>query len=245
MQNFRLTIRYDGTRYLGWQKPEKDGAARTVSYKITTALNRMTGEEITLFAGAKTDPGVHAGSQIINFETASGLSPEEIMSGLNQYLPLDISVLSAENAPERFRADLNAVSRTYECRICTARIYDVFRRQYESHCFPAPSVPLMEQAAAFLLGKHDFRAFSAGRKKKGTEKEILDIDFRQYDDRLVFSITANDYLQQMPALLAGTLLEIGAGRAAPGHIADILSGKEKAGPSAEAKSLCLTEIKYV
>ncbi len=244
MQNIRLTIQYDGTRYLGWQKPEKDGAAHTVSYKLKTVLDRMTGDNITLFAGAKTDPGVHASAQTVSFQTSSGMSPREILSGLNQYLPLDISVLSAANAPERFRADLNAVSRTYECRICTARVYDVFRRQYESHCFPAPSVPLMEQATAFLLGKHDFRAFSAGRKKKGTEKEILDIRFRQDDDRLIFSITANDHLQQMPALLAGTLLEIGSGCADPERINDIFSGKEKAGPPAEAKSLCLTDISY-
>ena len=114
MQNIRLTIQYDGTRYLGWQRPEKDGLRRSVSYKINEILNRMTGEDIAIHAGARTDPGVHALAQTISFQTDTALCPEEFIHGLNRYLPRDIAVLTAENAPERFRADLNAVSRTYE-----------------------------------------------------------------------------------------------------------------------------------
>ena len=75
MQNIRLTIQYDGTRYLGWQRPEKDGLRRSVSYKINEILNRMTGEDIAIHAGARTDPGVHALAQTISFQTDTALCP--------------------------------------------------------------------------------------------------------------------------------------------------------------------------
>lgn len=224
MPNIKLVIQYDGTRYLGWQRPENDGSRRTVSYKIKEVLKRMTGEDIILHAGARPGPGIHALAQTVSFQTEAPLKPEAFLQDLNHYLPQDIAVLSAESVPERFRADLNAISRTYECRICTKKIYDVFRMKYEVHCFPAPDIPLMEEAAAFLKGRHDFRCFSSGRKKKGTEKEILDIRFFRDCGRLTIQITANDFLQRMPELLFGVLLETGKGLRTPESIRNILEG---------------------
>ena len=134
MQNIKLAIQYDGTRYLGWQRPENDGYRRTVSYKIKEVLNRMTEENIVLHAGSRPGPGVHALAQTVSFQTEAPLEPADFLRDLNQYLPQDIAVLSAENVPERFRADLNAISRTYEYRICTEEIYNVYRMKYEAHC---------------------------------------------------------------------------------------------------------------
>lgn len=244
MQNIKLTLQYDGARYLGWQRPEKDGFRRTVSYKIKEALNRMTGEDIDLHAGARPGPGVHALAQTVSFQTGSSLTPEEFLENLNCCLPRDIAILTASDAPERFRADLNAVSRTYEYRICTEEIYDVFRMKYEVHCFPAPDLALMEEAVGFLKGRHDFRCFSSGRKKKGTEKEISDISFVQDPGRLIIRITANDFLQRMPELLFGVLLETGKGLRTPGSIQNIFDGSEKAGSPAAAKGLLLKKIRY-
>ena len=248
MQNIRLTIQYDGTRYLGWQRPEKDGLTRSVSYKISEILRRMTGKECPLQAGARTDPGVHALAQTVSFQTESSLSPEEFLHGLNRSLPQDIAVLDAADAPERFRADLNAVSRTYECRICTAKVYNVFTAGRETHRYPAPDILLMqsaaESAAELLKGRHDFRPFSSGRKKKGTQKTLLSLTFNQEQDQIVMQITADDFLHQMPALIAGTLLEAGAGQRPPESIAAIFDGTEKAGRPAEAKSILLKNIQY-
>lgn len=244
MQNIRLTIQYDGTRYLGWQRPEKDGLTRSVSYKISEILRRMTGKGCPLQAGARTDPGVHALAQTVSFQTESSLSPEEFLHGLNRSLPQDIAVLDAANAPERFRADLNAVSQTYECRICTAKVYNVFTAGRETHRYPAPDILLMQSAAELLKGKHDFRPFSSGRKKKGTQKTLLSVTFAQDQDQIVMQITADDFLHQMPALIAGTLLEAGAGQRPPESIAAIFDGTEKAGRPAEAKSILLKNIQY-
>lgn len=254
MQNIRLTLQYSGTRYLGWQRPPKDGFEKTVSYKITSALRGITGEDIVLHAGAKTEPGVHAMAQTVSFQTGSDLAPEQFRRNLNQYLPQDIAVLDAASAPDRFRADLNARSRTYEYRICTAPVYDIFTYGYSAHLFPAPDIDVMEKAAALLIGRHDFGCFSGVRKKKGTEKDLLDIRFEttgktnasvsENGDSLTIILTASDFLYQMPLRLVSLLLEIGQGLRTLESIQDIFSGKERTVISCDAKGLILRSVQY-
>lgn len=254
MQNIRLTLQYSGTRYLGWQRPPKDGFEKTVSYKITSALRGITGEDIVLHAGAKTEPGVHAMAQTVSFQTGSDLAPEQFRRNLNQYLPQDIAVLDAASAPDRFRADLNARSRTYEYRICTAPVYDIFTYGYSAHLFPAPDIDVMKKAAAMLIGRHDFGCFSGVRKKKGTEKDLLDIRFEttgktnasvsENGDSLTIILTASDFLYQMPLRLVSLLLEIGQGLRILESIHDIFSGKERTVISCDAKGLILRSVQY-
>lgn len=252
MQNIKLTLQYDGTRYLGWTKPEKDGYNRTVSYRICSVLERITGTPVTLYAGAKTEAGVHAFAQIANFFTESSFSPEHIRTELNRYLPQDISILDCSHAPERFRADLNAVSRTYEYRICTSPVYDIFTAGFSVHLFPAPDVAAMQKAASLLIGEYDFRGFSSAKKKKTVPKEIS--DFRVIRDRsdkntLIISITADDFLYQMPSFIIGTLLA--AGGYSPNQISvdnttisSILAGKQKAEILCDPRGLLLRSIQY-
>ena len=254
MQNIRLTLQYSGTRYLGWQRPPKDGFEKTVSYKITSALRGITGEDIVLHAGAKTEPGIHAMAQTVSFQTGSDLAPEQFCRNLNQYLPQDIAVLDAAAAPDRFRADLNARSRTYEYRICTAPVYDIFTYRYSAHLFPAPDIDVMKKAAAMLIGRHDFGCFSGVRKKKGTEKDLLDIRFEttgktnasvsENGDSLTIILTASDFLYQMPLRLVSLLLEIGQGLRTLESIQDIFSGKERTVISCDAKGLILRSVQY-
>ena len=124
MQNIKLTLQYDGTRYLGWKRPEKDHNDRTVSYKIENVLEKVTGTPVTLFSGVRTEPGVHARNLTVNFLTECQLTPAEFKTVLNQYLPQDIAVLDAVSTPERFRADLNAREITYEYAMDLSPIYD-------------------------------------------------------------------------------------------------------------------------
>ena len=254
MQNIRLTLQYNGTRYLGWQRPPKDGFEKTVSYKIISALRRMTGEDIFLHAGAKTEPGVHALSQTVSFLAEAAFSPEQFRAELNRFLPQDIAVLSAEAAPERFRADLNAKSRTYEYRICTEPVCDIFTAEYTAGIFPCPDISLMETASSLLKGRHDFSSFSGARRKKGTEKTLFDIRFDHVKetafpaskdtDTLVISLTADDFLYQMPLRIVSVLLEIGMQKRTADVIPLIFSGKETSSVTCETKGLLLTSIKY-
>lgn len=248
MQNIKLTLQYDGTRYAGWQKPGTEGrdrTARTVSAKLQSALGRITGEIPELYTGARTEPGVHAMEQTVSFRTGSTLSPAELKKALNGVLPMDIAVLSALSAPERFRADLNARARTFRYRICTAPVCAPFTAAFTAHISPAPSRSAMQEGAAFLIGKHDFRNFCGVRKKKGTVKEILDISITEAGpDLLLIELTADDFLYRMPALIIGTLLEIGQGRRSPDCIKAIFEGTEKAGAPCGTKGLLLKSVHY-
>lgn len=250
MSNIKLTLQYDGTRYLGWQRPEKDGYHKTISYRLSSVLEKLNGSPVMLYAGAKTEPGVHALEQTVNFVSDTFPDMEILHRDLDHYLPMDIRIIHCNTAPERFRADLNARSRTYEYRICTAPVYNIFSDAYTAHVSPSPDVSSMETAAGYLKGRHDFRFFSGAKKKKGTEKELMEISFRKSEDTdsdtdtLIISLTANDFLYRMPSLIVGTLLEIGQGKRTPESILHILEGTEKAGVPCEAKGLLLKSVQY-
>lgn len=244
LTNIKLTIQYDGTRYQGWKRPDKGNNEHTVSHKIETVLEKLTGTPITLYSGTRTEPGVHAEALIINCFVPSSFSARKLRTELNQYLPQDISVLSAESVPDRFRADLNAHSRTYEYRICTAPVYDVFTTKFRDHIFPAPDVQKMQDAARQLLGRHDFKNFSSVKKKKGTEKELTEITFLPEKEQLTIRLTANDFLYSMAPAVIGTLLEIGLEQCSSDCIEQIFSGKKKAGNLCNFKGLFLTSVSY-
>lgn len=248
MKNFRLTLQYDGTRYTGWQKQEKNSrgkASRSISPRLQTALEQIIGEPLELYAGARTEPGVHAIAQTASFRTETEISSNQLRKALNEILPMDISVLSVVPAPPRFRADLNALSRTYRYQICTASVYDPFSKAFTAHIYPAPELQAMRDGAALLIGKHDFQNFCGIRKKKGTIKEIFDISITEESpDLLLIELTADDFLYRMPSFIIGTLLEIGSGTHTPDCISRIFEGTEKAGIPCEAKGLLLKSIQY-
>ena len=241
MQNIKLTLQYDGTRYLGWKRPEKDHNDRTVSYKIENVLEKVTGTPVTLFSGVRTEPGVHARNLTVNFLTESQLTPTEFKTVLNQYLPQDIAVLDAVSTPERFRADLNAREITYEYALDLSPIYDLFHKNYRGRLTDLLSDSLFdlppEQTA-------ELPNFSSIRKKKGTEKEIKTITFVTEESTLYIRMTANDFLYQMAPFILGTLLDIGIGKRPVECINAILEGKEKPSASCDTKGLILYDIVY-
>lgn len=171
MNNFKMTLQYDGTRYLGWTKNEK--SVKTVSYKLEQVLTRLLGQPVILHAAVRTEPGVHASCQVCSFEADLPFSPEVLKKQMNQYLPMDIKVLSLLPVSGRFRADLGIRAYTYEYNVCTASVYDVFHSRYQAHFFPAPDLALMKQAASCLIGKHDFNLFPLYGKRKGQKKNCF------------------------------------------------------------------------
>lgn len=246
MKNIRLILEYDGTRYQGWQQPGKKDGSGTISGRLTATLRRMTGEDIELFCAARTEPGVHASCQTVNFKTDSALSPSEIRRTLNQYLPQDIAVLRADKVPERFHASLNLFSQTYTYRIRTGTEIDVFRRKYMHHISQPLDIPAMKKAASTLIGVHDFRGFSSGKNKKSTKKELFSADVFSPDPyELHIILEASAFLHQMPRLITGTLVEVGLGLRHAECIPDILSGQESFKKPVPAQGLCLTGTRYM
>lgn len=269
IRNIKLTIEYDGTRYPGWQSPKKNNNA-AISGKIGEVLRRMTGEEVALFCGEKTGPGVHALQQIVNFKTSCRIPEEEIRQYLNQYLPLDIAVCDVAEVSERFHAELNPHKITYRYGMLIGDTEDVFRRRYVDYRTDVPNIEQMEKAAGQLKGYHDFKAFSAGKTKKSTEREIADLQIFsssldvQYPDGHVCNadrffqpeglgpeyktvyimIKANDFLKQMPQKIIGTLLDIGYGKRKAASIEHIFGGSEPASADCINHALFLEEVTY-
>ncbi len=247
MRNIKLTLEYDGSRYHGWQRLGKEESELTIENKLLELIKKMTGEDVELNCGCRTEVGVHAYAQIANYKTASKLKLYEIKNYFNRYLPMDIAVTEVEEVPERFHATLNAKAKTYLYRIAIGDVPSVFDRKYTYYCFKKPDVDLMKEAAKLLIGKHDFKNFSTVKKSKSTMKEIYSIDIYQDAKEIQITIKANDFLHNMARMVVATLLDIGLCARDAQDIEAILNSEATvtASTPASAQGLFLQEIEYI
>ena len=245
MKNYRMLLQYEGTRYQGWQKQESTD--NTIQGKLEKLLSKMCGEKIEVQGSGRTDAGVHARGQVANAKMRTDMTPEEIRSYMNRYLPEDIGVLSVEEVDERFHSRLLAKGKTYCYQVINSEIPHVVDRRY-AYVYPEKlNLKAMKKAAAYLCGEHDFAAFTSARKsKKSTVRNIEEIRIEEDGDLLCFYFSGNGFLFHMVRILMGTLLEVGAGRMQPEEVKHILaSGKrENAGPLVPAQGLTLIEVRY-
>ena len=245
MYNYKLTIQYDGTRYRGWQV--QGNTDQTIQGKVEGVLSRLTGQPVELHGSGRTDAGVHALGQVANVKLPRPFDPSELLRELNRYLPADIGVIAVEPAPERFHARLNAYSKTYRYRIWNSEIPNVLERSY---LYPLPEpldVAAMEQAAADLVGTHDFRSFCGLKRfKKSTIRTITDIIITQHSSEVRLEFTGNGFLMRMVRILAGTLVEVGLGQLAADAIPAVLAAQDRAaaGPALPAQGLALVRVEY-
>lgn len=244
MRNIRLTIEYDGSRYQGWSRLGKNESTNTISNKILDVIQKMTGEQVELFCGMRTEVGIHAYGQVANFKTNSELETAEIQKYLNRYLPMDIAITEAEEVSERFHAQLNAKAKVYVYRMTINSVPSVFDRKYAYHCFHRPDKTLMEQAALSLTGKHDFRNFTTAKQNKSTIKEILKTEIYEDLEEMQITLVANDFLHNMQRLIVGTLIDIGTGARPKEDIEAILTGESMPSAPCDPKGMYLQEILY-
>lgn len=247
MRNIQLVIEYDGSRYDGWQKQAGNQKSVTIQDKIEEVLSKMENEPVEVIGAARTEAGVHAYKQVANFKTNTEMKVYEIKQYLNRFLPRDIAVVEALEVPDRFHASFNAVSFEYEYKISIGEVPSVFDRKYNYYCFKRPDVAKMKEAAKYLVGKHDFKAFTDNKRmKKSTEREIYSLDVYGDQKEIVISVHGDDFWPHMVRILVGTLLEVGLSKIEPGDVKTILQSKdrEKAGETIDAKGLFLTEVHY-
>ena len=245
MRNIRLILEYDGSRYQGWARLGKNESNNSISNKIIEVLEKMTNEkDIELFCGCRTEVGVHAYSQVVNFKTNCSLKCLEIKHYLNRYLPMDIAVTDVREMPERFHAQLNAKEKLYTYRITVSDVPSVFERKYTYHCFKTPDIKLMQQSAQLLIGKHDFKNFSTAKKSKSTVRSVSDIEIYGDSEEIQITIQADDFLHNMVRLIIGTLLDIGLGNRKKEDIEKIFAGKASVSEPCDPKGLFLQEIRY-
>ena len=142
MYNYRLQLQYDGGRYDGWVRMGKDSNSNTIECKIKEIIQKMTGEDIDIYVGCRTEKGVHALNQTANFKLNDKYQPVEVKNYLNRYLPRDIAVNRVELVDERFHSQLNAREKTYVYKIDMANVANVFTRKYAYHTFDIPDISL-------------------------------------------------------------------------------------------------------
>lgn len=245
MRNIRLLLQYEGTRYQGWQR--QTSSDNTIQGKLELLLSKMCDEPIEIVGSGRTDAGVHAYGQVANFHTNSQMSTHEMLSYMNEYLPQDIAVIRVTEAAERFHSRLNACGKRYCYRVINSEIPDVFRRRYALEFPHKLNIKAMEEAASYLLGEHDFKAFTSAKKgKKSTVRRIDKIAIEKQGDILNVTFEGNGFLHHMVRILMGTLLEVGTGKREPKQIQEVLlSGdRAKAGVLVPAKGLTLMEVFY-
>lgn len=250
-----MILQYEGTRYQGWQK--QASTDNTIQGKLETLLFKMTGEKTEVQGSGRTDAGVHALGQVANFHSDTSMSPSEIMEYMNFYLPEDIAVISLMEAPERFHSRLNAKGKTYCYRVINADVPHVFDRRYVHMAEAELDIGRMRKGAEYLLGSHDFKAFTSNkRSKKSTVRTIEDIriekavstsmGMRKEEDEIRFFYSGNGFLYHMARIITGTLLEVGTHERKPEEVGQILKSglRENAGELVPAKGLTLMEVRY-
>jgi tRNA pseudouridine38-40 synthase len=247
MRNFKLTLEYDGTGFKGWQLQSQ--GERTVQGELKRVLLQIFKAHVTVIASGRTDAGVHAAGQVVNFKVVTRMSPLEIFKALNALLPPDISVVEVQEVDLKFHAILHVKSKTYR--------YTVLHRNYPSalyrnHChfyWNPLNMSRMREEAKAMVGKKDFKSFEASdpvRRKHSTVRTVKKILIRKKGPWITIDIQADGFLYKMVRNMVGTLLQAGSGRLPKGAIKRILRKKDRthAGNTAVAQGLCLLEVKY-
>ena len=243
--NVKLTIQYDGTRYDGWQR--QGNTDNTLQGRLEGVLSRMGGKPVEIQGAGRTDAGVHAHGQVASVHLPEGYTPQEIQNYLNRYLPEDVAVVEVVEVGERFHARLSATGKEYSYHIRMGTVPDVFARKYQYRVEEPLDLAVMERAAGYLTGKHDFRSFCGNRRfKKSTVREVFHIGVEVCGSDLTLVYRGDGFLYNMVRILTGTLLEVGLGQRTPESMVDILEARERtaAGKTAPAQGLVLQEVYY-
>lgn len=247
MRNIKLTVAYDGTNYHGFQKQYNTGLL-TIQEVLENALSGLAKSEIKVIGAARTDAGVHARGQVINFDASSWSIPaDRVNLALNGVLPRDIAILNSKQVDLDFHARYSALSKTYFYILYNDNKPSPFWRLYSYFIPRSLDIPAMKSAALMLEGENDFAAFQAsGSTVKSTVRTLFKTDVRKKGKFVYLSFRGNGFLYNMVRIMVGTLLEIGLGKRLPEEIKQILTSRnrEMAGFTAPACGLYLKLVEY-
>ncbi len=249
MQNIKLVIAYDGKDYLGWQKTRM---GPSIEATLQQVIEQILQHPIHLQAASRTDAGVHATGQVVNFLTSKNfLDLSQFHLSLNCLLPKNIVVLAVDFMPVSFHPTLDCIGKEYRYYLCTGSIQLPHHRFYSWHIPYSLNLSHIQQALPLLRGKHNFAAFCNFKKNAHYTdyiREVHTLDLLELEDqRLCFRIKGNHFLYKMVRNLVGTLVYIGREKIAIEALADILLSQQRsqAGITAPAHGLFLHQIFYV
>jgi len=246
MRTLKLTLSYDGTNYVGWQRQENGLSVQQVVEEAFAPLVG-TGGPPTIAGAGRTDAGVHALAQVASATLDIDLTVASIRRALNVRLPADVRVLDVEDAAPGFHAQFHATGKSYRYRLALAPVVSPFERWFVWHLPDLRGVEAMRQAAGALVGRHDFASFQAGGTAiRDTTRTLSRVALHQTGSELHIEIDGDGFLRHMVRIVVGTLVEVGAGTRSPDDLPGILAARDRraAGATAPPNGLTLVGVQY-
>jgi tRNA pseudouridine38-40 synthase len=245
MRNLKLTIRYDGSDFFGWQTQP---GRRTVQETLEKAVAKITCEErVRVNVSGRTDAGVHAVAQVANVYSATKLPCDTLLKAINANLPVDVCIRDVVEVPQSFCANKDALRKMYRYVIQDGRILDPFMRKYAWFVRQTLDVEAMRRACQCLAGRHDFRSFETEWPNRLTSvRTITYISVNRFGEFIWIDVEADGFLYNMVRAIAGSLVQIGRGFWPETQIAEVLAAMDRklAGPTAPPEGLFLMRVTY-
>jgi tRNA pseudouridine38-40 synthase len=244
MRNVKLTVSYDGSDFTGWQTQP---GYRTVQETLESAIAALTGEKARVNASGRTDAGVHAVGQVVNFYTNSQHPSDVLVRAINAHLPADVVVRDVVDVPEAFDANRDAVRKLYRYVIHDGPVPDPFMRRYCFHTRHRLDAAAMRRAAEPLQGRHDFRSFESDwPNRMSSVRTVTHLAVNRVGDWVWLDVEADGFLYNMVRAIAGTLVNVGRGYWPESQVAEIMRAEDRreAGPTAPPQGLFLMRVTY-
>ena len=267
MPSFKITIAYDGSRFVGWQR---QAAGTSVQGLLEEVLRDLDEHDVAVAGAGRTDAGVHALGQVASFTLRRAITAVGVVRALNACLPDDIRIVSAEEVAPSFHARFGARAKTYRYRIWNAGLLTPFERAYAWHVRAPLAIEAMQAAARALEGRHNFASFQAAeRARRSSERVVFSSRVFVNDDGLsavpgpptsvgrvapaggqgcllTYEISGDGFLRHMVRAIAGSLVDIGRGRHSPEWLSRVVASRDRrqAGPTAPAHGLFLVRVDY-
>jgi tRNA pseudouridine38-40 synthase len=244
MPRLKLTLEYDGTEYVGWQRQLNGTSVQEV---VERALSELFGTPVSTLVASRTDAGVHALGQVVAFDAPRLLPLTAYLRGLSAMLPDDVSVVGAEEVPGDFDPRRDAVGKRYRYLLSNRPLRSPLRRRTHWQLFAPLDMAPMEDAARALLGTHDFSAFRAANCEATVTLRTLHwVSLTASADVIQFDVEGRSFLKYMVRNIVGTLVEVGRGRQPVAWVAEVLASRDRtrAGPTAPPQGLVLVEVLY-
>lgn len=242
MKRIKLVVAYDGTAYHGWQvQPGAD----TIEGELNKALSALLQEDVQVIGASRTDSGVHALCNVAVFDTDTRIPAQKLAYALNQRLPEDIRIQESREVAADFHPRHCESQKTYEYRILNREFPLPTKRLYAYFTYVPLDVGRMQEAAAYLIGEHDFKSFCAtAAVVETTVRKINSMTVEKEGEEIVLRVCGNGFLYNMVRIIAGTLIEVGRGSMEPEKIREILEAKDRAAAGPTAPACGLTLVKY-